>query len=273
VSIVLCLAEGAGRLRNNCRQDLDCINKNQSCNPLVTIVTVVFNGEQFIEKTILSVINQTYTNIEYIVIDGGSTDGTLGVIRKYEDNIDYWVSEKDEGIYHAMNKGIDRATGEWINFMNVGDWFFADSVLFSVFHDKNYRNSQIIYGSHEVRYHSGMQRIAKYGQVKNLWKGSQFCHQAVFVKSQYHKLNKFNSQNKIVADFEFFYSASKNNASFIQVGDVIASFAAGGVSDVKRINSILGFWRVVDKSLVINLFYLQYLLKEILKLVIKKVIQ
>lgn len=260
-------------MNNDYQQGLNCINISQSYKPLVTVITVVFNGEQFIEQTILSVINQTYTNIEYIVIDGGSTDGTKDIINKYDENIDYWVSEKDQGIYHAMNKGIARATGQWINFMNAGDWFFADDVIFSVFQNKNYSNALIVYGNHEVRYHSGRRRIEKAGQVKNLWKGSQFCHQAVFVNTQYHKLNKFNTNNKIVADFEFFYRAWKNNANLIQVAEVIASFAAGGVSDVKRFHSILGFWRVVDKSLATNLFYLMYLLKEILKLVIKKVIR
>ncbi len=267
------LIQGDDGLNNGCQQDLDYIKAPQSYQPLITVVTVVFNGEQFLEQTILSVINQTYVNIEYIIIDGGSTDGTIDIINKYENNIDYWVSEKDQGIYHAMNKAIDRATGEWISFMNAGDWFITDSVLFSIFKDKNYSNTQIIYGNHEVRYPSGRLSIKKAGQVKNLWKGSQFCHQAVFVNSQYHKLNKFNANNKIVADFEFFYRASKNKAKFSHVDVVIVSYAAGGISDLRRINSIHGFWSVVDKSRGTNFFYLKYLIVEILKLVIKKVIK
>ena len=85
-------------------------------SPLITVVTVVFNDVQHIEETILSVVNQTYPNIEYIIIDGGSTDGTVDIIKKYEERIAYWVSEPDQGIYDAMNKGIQKATGEWINF-------------------------------------------------------------------------------------------------------------------------------------------------------------
>ena len=89
--------------------------------PLISIVTVVYNGKAHLEETIKSVISQSYPNIEYIIIDGGSDDGTLDIIRKYEDRIDYWVSERDEGIYDAMNKGMRQAHGKWVNFMNAGD--------------------------------------------------------------------------------------------------------------------------------------------------------
>jgi glycosyltransferase involved in cell wall biosynthesis len=90
---------------------------NLQNNPLVTIVTVSYNVVSTIERTILSVVNQTYSNIEYIIIDGGSTDGTVDIIKKYMDKIAYWVSEPDKGIYDAMNKGILMAKGQWINFM------------------------------------------------------------------------------------------------------------------------------------------------------------
>ena len=115
--------------------------------PLISIVTVSYNAVATIEQTILSVINQTYSNIEYIIIDGGSTDGTLDVIKKYADKIAYWVSEPDKGIYDAMNKGIKVATGEWINFMNCGDYFVANNTLESVFGSgKIYKKAEILYG-------------------------------------------------------------------------------------------------------------------------------
>lgn len=94
-------------------------------NPLISVVTVAYNAVTTIEKTILSVINQTYPNVEYIIIDGGSTDGTVEIIKKYANKLAYWVSEPDNGIYDAMNKGAKVATGEWINFMNCGDSFFT----------------------------------------------------------------------------------------------------------------------------------------------------
>jgi len=95
----------------------------------VTVVTVVFNASSTLEATIQSVLNQTYENIEYIIIDGGSTDGTRDIIRKYEDQVDYWLSRPDKGVYDAMNSGIKLSTGEWLNFLNANDVFFDSTVL------------------------------------------------------------------------------------------------------------------------------------------------
>jgi len=103
--------------------------KNSSDEIKVTIITVTYNAERFIERTIQSIIGQDYPNIEYIVIDGGSDDDTINIIKKHEEYIAYWISEPDGGIYDAMNKGIEVATGEWINFMNAGDTFSHASVL------------------------------------------------------------------------------------------------------------------------------------------------
>jgi glycosyltransferase involved in cell wall biosynthesis len=99
---------------------------HERSEPLVSIITVVFNGERYLEETIKSVINQTYKNIEYIIIDGGSTDNTLNIIKKYEDKIDYWISEKDKGIYDAINKGIKLSRGELIGIINADDYYEID---------------------------------------------------------------------------------------------------------------------------------------------------
>jgi glycosyltransferase involved in cell wall biosynthesis len=102
--------------------------------PLITVVTVVLNGEKYLEQTIQSVINQTYPNVEYIVIDGGSTDGTLDIIRKYEDHIDYWVSEPDEGMYDALNKGFRTALGNIFTWLNSDDivYFYTLAIVYKV---------------------------------------------------------------------------------------------------------------------------------------------
>lgn len=116
-------------------------------NPLISVVTVSYNAVSTIEQTILSVINQTYPHIEYIIIDGGSTDGTVDIIKKYADKIAYWVSEPDKGIYDAMNKGIKVATGEWINFMNSGDCLYRNDTIEKILNKSSTTNNvSIIYG-------------------------------------------------------------------------------------------------------------------------------
>lgn len=103
--------------------------KTKTDIPLITVITVVFNGESVLEETIKSVISQTYDNIEYIVVDGGSTDNTIDVIRRYEHAIDLWISGPDRGIYDAMNKGIRASSGYWLNFMNASDVFYAETTI------------------------------------------------------------------------------------------------------------------------------------------------
>lgn len=105
------------------------IFKKRSANkPLISIITVVLNGEKYIEKTILSILKQTYKNIEYIIIDGGSSDQTLDIIRKYENFIDIWISEKDRGLYNAMNKGIALSTGDFIGFVGSDDHLYFNTL-------------------------------------------------------------------------------------------------------------------------------------------------
>lgn len=214
----------------------------QQSRPLITIVTVVFNGKKFLEKTIQSVIGQNYGNLEYIVIDGGSTDGTLDIIKKYEDKIDYWVSEQDKGIYDAMNKGIRLAAGEWINFMNAGDTFDSSDILVTVFGSKEY-DADILFGNVRIKY-PGFFRIQRAGKPSHLWRGMQFCHQSVFVRSSLHKPKPFNAANLIAADFQFYYESYKNKLVFEFVDHVIASVDTGGVSDSNRIETI-DAWRDV----------------------------
>lgn len=170
-------------------------------NPLVSIITVVYNNVTEIEQTILSVLDQTYSNIEYIIIDGGSTDGTVNCIEKYSSRISYWISESDGGVYDAMNKGILKASGEWINFMNSGDIFNKKSTLTDFF---NYKidNTDVIYGDTLIRRKRHLK--VRYGE----WKGEKFtglCHQSVFVRTDIMKQYKFESKYKLAADFEFLY--------------------------------------------------------------------
>lgn len=120
----------------------DSITENQK----ITVITVSFNAVSDIERTILSVINQSYFDIEYLVIDGGSTDGTVNIIEKYNDRITAWLSESDKGVYDAMNKGIRMATGRWILFMNSGDTFHDNKVVEDIFKETYPDHVGVIWG-------------------------------------------------------------------------------------------------------------------------------
>ena len=126
------------------------MNLFKETDTLISIVTVSYNAVLTIEQTILSVINQTYPNVEYIIIDGGSTDGTVDIIKKYANKIAYWVSEPDKGIYDAMNKGGLKATGDFIQFLNAGDWFENEHVIEKIFKDW-YKRVDVIYGDMIIR--------------------------------------------------------------------------------------------------------------------------
>lgn len=116
---------------------------------ILTIITVCFNIKDEIERTCQSIVNQTWQNFEWIVIDGGSTDGTVDILKKYSDRINILVSEPDKGIYNAMNKGIKLSHGEWLNFMNGGDRFTSNDVLKEVFSGKEY-SADVLYGKNTI---------------------------------------------------------------------------------------------------------------------------
>lgn len=177
-----------------CRQ----VDKSKFANSLITVITVVFNGNDSLEETIQSVINQTYDNVEYIVIDGGSTDGTLDIIKQHEGKIDRWLSEEDSGIYDAMNKGINLANGEWINFMNSGDVFHDNDVLLNFYKEsKKYQNIDFFYSDSIVR--NGKKYICN--KEKRI-----LIHQAIIYRKAIHeKIGRYVVvKNLTTADYFFF---------------------------------------------------------------------
>lgn len=165
--------------------------------PLVTVVTVCYNCVKVIEQTILSVLGQTYSNIEYILVDGGSTDGTVDIIKKYEDKISDWISEPDGGVYFGMNKGIAMAHGEWINFMNAGDTFVSNDVLEKCFFQKPYDDNVVLLCGDTICSFPW----ANYLRIGKNPNGSiNFCHQSVFTKTELLKLHPYDTSYKIIAD-------------------------------------------------------------------------
>ena len=152
----------------------------------ISVVTVCFNSVSTLERTMLSVLNQTYPNIEYIIIDGGSTDGTVDIIKKYVDKLAYWVSEPDKGVYDAMNKGVLLATGDYTIFMNSGDRFYNNDVL-AKFSCVEFMDADLIYGPVYTEKKDGYYLweadavFLKTDNKRKLVFGAQgICHQGLF---------------------------------------------------------------------------------------------
>ncbi len=195
----------------------------------ISVVTVCYNAAVSIEQTMLSVLGQSYPDIEYIVIDGGSTDGTVDIIKEYADRLAYWVSEPDKGIYDAMNKGIAAATGSYINFMNAGDTFASDSVLAEIVPQIN-PNSQIVYGDVVLKYR-GTQFHREPLPLRWFYRTQPFCHQSSLVKLDLMKSRPFNCAYKIAADYDFFYESYNKGREFQYCKLTIATYnATNGIS-------------------------------------------
>jgi glycosyltransferase involved in cell wall biosynthesis len=213
------------------------IKQSQENIPLITVITINYNNGNELKETIESVVNQTYQNIEYILIDGGSTDSSVEIIRQYEDRIDYWVSEPDAGIYDAMNKAIDLSTGKWINFMNSGDKFYNETVLESIFNSsREYKD--VIYGN--VMYTISKNRVFCYANMNNIIKAIPFRHQSCFI--EHHLINefKFNKSYKVCADYDQIYRLYMNNNIFTHIDIVISECKADiGYSSKHTINYYL----------------------------------
>jgi glycosyltransferase involved in cell wall biosynthesis len=222
---ILFLPEKPGRQGEGGLRHRGLFKKSTDEKPLVTVVTVVFNDEKHLESTILSVIEQTYDNIEYIIIDGGSTDSTLEIILKYDDKIDYWISEKDECLYEAMNKAIEASTGVWLNFMNSGDLFTTRSIMSQTM-ELSKSGADIIYSDHYLY-------NAKNNMVKTVSCDAQrlhLLHQSMIYKRSLHE--KFGmyiaKKNITIADYIFFNMLSRE--SFIKSPYPISKNLDGGIS-------------------------------------------
>lgn len=199
--------------------------------PLLTVITIVLNGVNILERTILNVINQNYGSIEYIIIDGGSTDGSLEIIRKHENRINHWISEPDAGLYDAMNKGIKIAKGEWVNFMNAGDEFYDFDVCEKIANTASEYNFDVIFGDFIAK-NDGFDAeiLVKAKTLKSIWKGNMFSHQSCFIRSSILRENLFITDYKIVADYNQIVSIYLKNHSFFYLPVPIARTLTGGLS-------------------------------------------
>ena len=197
----------------------------------ISIVTICYNAVNEIEQTILSVINQSYANIEYIVIDGCSSDGTVDIIKKYVDRITIFISEPDRGIYDAMNKGLRYSTGDWVNFMNSGDIFYDDNVILNIFKSPINKNVKVVYGNIYQKYRDIGKLFRKYDRLENSTLALNICHQAAFTDGFLLRSLGFNLKYKIASDLNTFYQIQKLGFTFEYRNVIVAVFdATDGIS-------------------------------------------
>lgn len=200
----------------------------------VSIITVVYNGAKTIEQTIQSVLQQSYKNIEYIVIDGLSTDGTQKIVEKYLDSIICFVSEKDEGIYDAMNKGIRKATGDIVGIINSDDWY-AENAVENIVKYFEQNKVDLIYGKLAMVYQNGKVKIEDKKELDIMWYQMAVPHPTVFVKRNvYEKFGGFNTKYKLSSDYDFLLRLYSQQAKFGYVDKVLAYFRVGGTSTIRE---------------------------------------
>jgi len=253
--------------------------KSSANKPVLTIITAVFNGEKHLEETILSVINQTYDNVEFIIIDGGSTDGSVDIIKKYEHAIDYWVSEPDAGISDAFNKGVVVASGDYINFQGDGDGFYSTDSLEKMLQDVNPINDVFI--------SARIQRVSADGDAmyfsafmpefnkKSLLFRMSMPHQGLFTSIKYFKkYGLFDVNNTYCMDYEHLLRSYDNFPNVVTKDVIVAKWRADGLGNNRDLEIFKEYHKIkVDNKVAtypvligINLWTLfKYYIKKVIK--------
>lgn len=240
---------------------------------IVSIITVVFNGVNEIEETIKSVLIQSYKNIEYIIIDGGSTDGTVCIIEKYQKKIHRWKSEKDKGIYYAMNKGLSLATGEYVYFLNAGDTIYNKDVIANML--ERMPNVDIFYGKISlVRSDRTIKKVvvpSKKLSWKSFVTGMPVSHQSVIIRKKIVPL--YNVRYQLIADQDWLIQSFKMAQSIKYYDLVVSNYLIGGFSEKnaflcwkeKRVivRSHFGLIGVLYNDVLYALFCFKYMVKRL----------
>ncbi len=214
-----------------------------------SIITINRNNESGLSNTIKSVLSQTFPGYEYIIIDGDSDDGSIDVINKFKDHFTYWVSEPDNGIYAAMNKGVARARGEYCLFLNSGDMLSDQSILERVFNRRV--KADLVYGN-QIRVNGRMEKIIKPTEKLDFYYFyTEFLpHNCTFIKRELFKIvGLYNESYRIASDHEFFMLAfCKHNCSVEYINDKISYMEEGGVSNNPSFSEIVS----KERDLILN---------------------
>ena len=224
----------------------------------LSIITINFNNKDGLQKTIDSVISQTWKDFEWIIIDGGSTDGSKELIEQYQQYIAYWCSEPDKGVYNAMNKGIAKARGEYLNFMNSGDLFYEPTTLWNVFHEKLW--GDVVYGDN-IAIDNGKELIWQYPHHMELeyFYEKNICHQAMFIKCSILKKEGYDESYKIYGDWARWLMIAFDGGTFQYVPYFVCKYELGGISIISA-----GCDKIAEFKKMINSLPLSEYLRNIL---------
>jgi glycosyltransferase involved in cell wall biosynthesis len=197
-------------------------------SPVISIITIVFNGEKHLEQTIRSVLDQTYPHIQYIIIDGGSTDRSVSIIKKYEERLYYWKSEKDNGISDALNKGIARATGEIVGIIHADDWYEPGAFQKVA---ENIGDADICFG--DIQLWKGQKKeFIQQANFELLSREMTINHPTVFIKKElYDRFGGFDGKYRCAMDYDLLLRMKVNQCRFKYLPHVLANMRWGGFSD------------------------------------------
>jgi glycosyltransferase involved in cell wall biosynthesis len=237
----------------------------------VSVITITFNDREGLAKTIESVASQTYNNIEYIIIDGGSKDGTVELIKENEKIISSWCSEPDKGIYNAMNKGVDKMTGDWCLFMNSGDTFYDENSVEKFVETKITPNTALVYGDTCLLFLNIGEISRHLGKLEGEAQ-TGICHQSSFIRCDLMKKYKYDESFKIVADVNLFHLLIRDGYEFVYLPQLTSKFVAyEGISSKPSFKLMHEYHRVwgVPKY---SLRYIKDFCKCLLKIISSRIL-
>jgi glycosyltransferase involved in cell wall biosynthesis len=244
-----------------------------SSKPLLSIITVCYQAEKLLEETLQSAMQQTFQDFELVIIDGGSTDSTVEIARKFAAKTATLISEKDKGIYDAMNKGVMNAKGEWIYFLNAGDRFYSNTVLEQLFTKPIPKKVGLIYGKVQtINEPTGVDYVAGEAvTIKDFYNRYPINHQATFTrKSAFVQLGAYDISYKLAADTEWFVRIfTSTDFDTLFVDEIISYYDIQGASYHKRMQGYSEYLRFSSKHFPFLIVLKNYLMYPVIWLKVK----